>query len=445
MSTPASTTAEQDARRLHSDGHDADPGEMSIGVIIGRTAEFFDFIVFAIACVIVFPARLFPWMQDTREGVIASTLYCFLILALAFIARPFGSAFFLWVDRTRGRAAKLTGAMFLLGTSTVAIGLIPTYDTIGVWAIIILCILRVGQGFALGGAWDGLASLLALNAPENKRGWYAMIPQLGAPIALVVAAGLFVYLVMGMSGADFLDWGWRYPFFVAFSINVVALFARLRIVATPEYEEMFKTSELMPSSFRDTCRHEGRGILAGAFVPLASFALMHMMTVFPLAYVYLFTDNSPAGFLSTLVLGAFIGLAATAASGVLSDRIGRRQLLTLGTIGTAIFAILGPILLGFGGAGQTLYVVIGFILFGLTFGQVSGAVASSFNKGYRYTASALTSDLAWILGAGFAPFVALYLTSIFGLWAAGAYLLSGAICTLIALRFNRLTSQMGRS
>ena len=441
MSTPASITAEQDARRLHDEGHghEADPGEMSIGVIIGRSAEFFDFLVFSIACVLVFPARLFPFVDP-----LTGTLYAFAVLALAFIARPFGSAFFMWVDRTYGRSAKLTSALFMLGTSTVAIGLIPTYEVLGSWAIIILCILRLAQGFALGGAWDGLASLLALSAPEKKRGWYAMIPQLGVPIALIVSAGLFVYLVMSVSQTDFLDWGWRYPFFVAFAINVVALFSRVRLVVTPEYEEMFKKAELAPRGYRETFSNQGRNILAGVLTPLASFALFHMMTVFPLAYVYLFTDNSPVGFLTTLLVGAFVGLFSTIASGVLSDRIGRRTLLTWSTIGIAIFAVIGPFLLSLGGAGQTLYVVVGFILLGLSFGQSSGAVASSFGPKYRYSASAITSDLAWVAGAGFAPLVALYLTATLGIWAAGAYLLSGAICTLFALRLNRMSSEMGR-
>lgn len=443
MSIPASTTAEQDARRLHSDGHgghESDPGEMAIGVIIGRTAEFFDFFVFSMACVLVFPARLFPF-ADALTG----TLYSFAILGLAFIARPFGSLFFHWIDRKYGRSAKLTLALFMLGTATVGIGLIPTYDFIGAWAIGILIVFRMAQGFALGGTWDGLASLLALSAPEHKRGWYAMIPQLGAPIALVVVTALFIYLIASMSAVDFYDWGWRYPFFVAFSINVVALFARLRLVATPEYDEMFKQNELVPSSLRTTCRVEGRHMLVGIFTPLASFALFHMMTVFPLGYVFLFTDNTPVSFLTALLVGSIVGLIATAVSGLLSDRIGRRKLLVGTTVGIAVFAILGPVLLGLGGAGQSAYVMLGFVLLGLSFGQASGAVASSFSKANRYTASSFTSDIAWVVGAGFAPLVALYLTSQLGLWAAGLYLLSGAVCTLVALRANRMLGNMGRA
>eukprot|EP01030_Chromulinospumella_sphaerica_P021011 gene21011-20939_t len=131
------------------------------------------------------------------------------------------------IQRRYGREVKLTVALFLLGSTTAGIAFLPTYTEIGVYSIIILSILRVGQGLALGGSWDGLPSLLALNAPEEKRGWYAMLGQLGAPVGFFIAAGLFWYLIGNLSDLDFMDWGWRYPFYVAFAINVVALFARL--------------------------------------------------------------------------------------------------------------------------------------------------------------------------------------------------------------------------
>ncbi len=434
VTTPASTTAEQDARDLHSDTHhEADPGEISIGVIIGRTSEFFDFFVFAIATVLIFPARIFPFVDP-----LTGTAYAFAVFALAFLARPLGTVFFMWVDRHYGRGAKLTSAIFLLGTSTVAMGFIPSYDTLGVWSIWILCILRIGQGFALGGAWDGLASLLALHAPENKRGWYAMIPQLGAPLGLIVASGLFFYLVNSLTAEDFLDWGWRYPFFVAFAINVVALFARLRIVVTPEYEEMFTNRELQPTLVGETLRHESRNILIGAFTPLASFALFHMVTVFPLSYVFLFTDQSPARFLIIEVVGAIVGLFAVLTSGFIADQFGRRTLLAWSAVLIGVFALVAPLLLSGGELGELLYMIVGFILLGLSFGQSSGAVASRFSTTYRYTGSAITSDIAWLIGAGFAPLVALWLTSNLGLWTAGAYLLSGAVVTLLALRVNKM-------
>jgi MFS family permease len=408
--------------------HEAHPGEIAIGVVIGRTSEFFDFFVYAIASVIVFPRLVFPFASDLNQ-----TLYSFALFALAFIARPFGSVIFMAIDRRYGKNAKLIIALFLLGTATVAIAFLPSYHTIGASAIWLLALARIGQGLAWGGTWDGLASLLAMNAPENQRGWYAMIPQLGAPLGLIVASTLFAFFVGYLSAADFFDWGWRYPFFVAFAINVVALFARLRMVATPEYAELFESRELQPARVSNTIRHEGRNIVIGAFAPLASFALFHMVTVFPLSWIFLFTRESPARFLVIETIGAVFGVLAIIASGVVADRIGRKPLLMGSALAIAVFSGFAPQLLDAGAVGETMYMVVGFVLLGLSFGQSSGAIASNFARAYRYTASALTSDLAWLFGAGFAPLAALLLAANFGLISAGAYLLSGALWTLIAL------------
>ena len=427
-----SGTLEQDARRVNARHGDIAPGEIAIGVIIGRTSEFFDFFVYSIASVLVFPAYIFPFV-DRLTG----TLYSFAIFALAFVARPVGTLVFTAIDRIYGRGTKLTVALFLLGGSTASVAFLPSYDSIGIYAAVLLAILRLGQGFALGGAWDGLASLLALNVPEEKRGWYAMVPQLGAPIGLMVASALFAYFVGTLSAADFLSWGWRYPFFVAFTINVVALFARLRIVSTPDYERLFKSEELQPSPVLSTIRTSGRTVIIGAFAPLASFALFHMVTVFPLSWIFLYTREVPSRFLVIETVAAAFGIAAIIASGVLADRIGRRYLLGLSAAAIAVFSGFAPQLLDGGDIGEIAFMIVGFILLGLSFGQSSGAVAANFPGSDRYTASALTSDLAWLFGAGFAPFAALWLASQFGLAAAGAYLLSGAVLTLAALGINK--------
>jgi MFS family permease len=422
-------TIEHDARRINTrHGGDVAPGEIAIGVIIGRTSEFFDFFVYAIASVLVFPKLVFP-----NADPLTGTLYSFAIFALAFVARPVGSLIFMWVDREYGRGLKLTIAIFLLGGSTAAVAFLPGHAEIGAWSGILLALFRLGQGVALGGAWDGLASLLALNAPDNKRGWYAMIPQLGAPIGLIIASGLFAFFISSLSAADFLEWGWRYPFFVAFAINVVALFARLRVVATEEYASLFETRELQPSRISDTVAREGHNIMLGAFAPLASFALFHMVTVFPLSWVFLFTRESPARFLIIEIVGAAFGVAAIVASGIIADRVGRKSLLMGSAIAIAVYSGFAPQLLDAGSFGETIYTVIGFILLGLSFGPSSGAIASNFKQMYRYTASALTSDMAWLFGAGFAPLAALLLATNLGVIASGAYLLSGALWTLMAL------------
>lgn len=434
--TVPTTEAERDARAINDDGHSVGPGEIAIGVVIGRTSEFFDFFVYAIASVLVFPKLVFPYL-DPLEG----TLWSFAIFALAFVARPAGTMIFTAVDRAYGRGAKLTIALFLLGGSTAAIAFLPGHATIGIGSALLLALFRMGQGVALGGSWDGLASLLALNAPKEKRGWYAMIPQLGAPFGLIVASLLFAFLISALPAEDFLAWGWRYPFFVAFAINVVALFARLRIVVTPEYTELFESQTLQPEPVFSTVRSEWRIIVLGAFAPLASFAMFHMVTVYPLSWVFLFTEESPVRFLLIEAVAAALGVLAILASGRLADAYGRRTLLAATAVAIAAFSGFAPQLLDAGGAGEAAFMFGGFILLGLAFGQSSGALSSFFPLKHRYTGSALTSDLAWLFGAGFAPMVALWLSANYGLLAAGAYLLSGALATLTALWFNRELGQ----
>ncbi|MBS9478078.1 MFS transporter [Ancylobacter radicis] len=430
--TSPTTTLERDARQINAHDGEVRPGEIAVGVVIGRASEFFDFFVYAIASVVVFPKLVFPFVDP-----LTGTIYSFAIFALAFIARPIGTTLFMAIDRHHGRGAKLAAALFLLGTSTVLIAFLPAYDTIGVAAIWLLAGLRIGQGLAWGGTWDGLAPLLAMRAPESRRGWYAMLPQLGAPIGLIIASALFAFFLGNLSAADFFEWGWRYPFFVAFAINVVAMFARLRMAVTPEYVKLFESGDLEPQKISETLRVEGKGILVGAFAPLATFALFHMVTVFPLSWVFLFTAERPTRFLLIEAVAAFFGLAAVFVSGMLADKVGRRTLLGGSAVAIAAFSGFAPQLLAGGVVGESIYMVLSFVLLGLSFGQSSGVVASTFSRKYRYTASALTNDLAWLFGAGFAPLAALLLSSHFGLIASGGYLLSGAVCTLLALRFNR--------
>lgn len=432
QSIASSTSLEQDARRVNATHGEVRPGEIAIGVIIGRTSEFFDFFVYAIASVIVFPKLMFPFLSPV-PGMLAS----FALFPLAFVARPIGTQIFMRIDREYGRGTKLTAALFLLGTSTVAVAFLPGYETVGAASAILLAAFRVGQGIALGGAWDGLASLLALNAPEKRRGWWAMVPQLGAPIGLVVASGLFAFFVGVLGPEDFLSWGWRYPFFVAFALNVVALFARLRIVVTPDYAELFKSRELTPSRVTATLQAQWRNIVIGAFAPLASFALFHMVTVFPLSWVALESPEHITRFLLIELIGAVVCIGAIVVSGLVADRTGRRSLLGYTAAAIAVFSGFAPQLLDAGVPGQVTYMLAGFVLLGLSFGQSSGAVTNNFPKRARYTGAALTSDLAWLFGAGFAPLAALVLAENFGLLAAGAYLLSGAVATLVALGLNK--------
>ena len=431
-SGPSSSSLERDARAISADPSEVVPGDIAVGVIIGRTSEYFDYFVYGIASVLVFPAIFFPF-----ESRLDGTLYSFTIFSFAFIARPIGSIVFMDIQRRWGRGTKLTLALFLLGSSTAGIAFLPGYGSLGYMAIVLLAILRVGQGVALGGSWDGLPSLLALSAPRNRRGWYAMMGQLGAPVGFMLASGLYLLLYASLSLDDFLIWGWRYPFFCAFAINVVALFARLRLVVTSEYDHLLAERELEPTTSRDVLRSQGYNVILGAFGALASYALFHVVTVFPLSWIMLYSNQSVTAFLAIQILAAMLGACGVVASGIIADRIGRRKTLGLFATLIAVFSGFAPTLLDGGTLGQDVFILIGFGLLGLSYGQAAGALNASFEPRYRYTGAALTSDVAWLIGAGFAPLVALGLSAYFGLGYVSLYLLSGAAGTLAALWVDR--------
>ncbi|KRD15005.1 MULTISPECIES: MFS transporter [Acidovorax] len=446
MSSPASATypaagfEESPASLSRADTHeDVTPSEIAVGVIIGRSSEYFDFFVFGIACVLVFPPFLFPFLSR-----LDGTLMSFALLAVAFVVRPVGTAISMAIQRRWGRGTKLTIALFLLGVCTVGMAFLPGYKDAGLTAVVALLILRIGQGLALGGSWDGLPSLLAMSAPKERRGWFAMIGQLGAPVGFVLAAGLFAYLYSSLSVQEFLAWGWRYPFFVAFAVNVVALFARLRLVVGQSYAELLQDRELQPVPVSRVMRDEGSNVLLGAFAALASFALFHLVTVFPLSWITLYSDQPVTQILGVQIVGAFLAAGAIMVSGWLSDHLGRRKLLGGMAVLIGVFSFMAPVLLNSGEVGSTMFLLLGFVLLGLSYGQASGTVTANFSPQYRYTGAALSADLAWIIGAAFAPLVALYLSAQFGLLAVTVYLLSGVACTLGALNLNRRMERRDR-
>ena len=429
---PSSTPMERDLQDRYDDHDGIAPGEIAIGVVIGRTSEYFDFFVYAIASVLVFPVVFFPF-----EARLEGTLWAFVIFSFAFIARPIGTLGFMTLQKRFGRGTKLTVALFLLGISTAGMAFLPGYASLGFTSIVLLSIFRFVQGIALGGAWDGLPSLLALNAPKEKRGWYAMLGQLGAPIGFLIAAALFVYLHSSLGPKDFYEWGWRYPFYVAFAINVVALFARLRLVVTEEYTKLLEERELEPTKAGEMFRTQGYNVFIGAFAALASYALFHLITVFPLSWITLYSNQTVNEVLSIQIVGALLAIPSVVASGMIADRFGRRNTLGALAVAIAIFSFFTPMGLGGGRIAQDAFILVGFVLLGLSYGQAAGAVTANFSAQYRYTGAALTSDLAWLIGAAFAPLVALGLSAHFGLVFTTVYLLSGAIATLAVLAVNR--------
>lgn len=405
----------------NSHQHDTTIDEIVTTVIMARVTDFFGFFVFAIASALVFPKYFFP-MFDPVTG----TLFSFAVFSLAFLARPVASLLGRWLQDRIGRAAKVTLALLVLGTATVAIGLLPGYERIGWLAPVMLAGLRILQGLGLGGAWDGLTLQLQHAAPEHRKGLYAMVPQLGGPIGFVVAASMFYVLTDFLTEEEFINFGWRFAFFAVMAVNVVSLFARLRLLNA----DLGVDPEVTQSApLRELLRDHWHPILLSAFLPLASYALFHMVTVFPLGFGALFSDYAISTILLIQLGGGALAIVTVILSGLLADRFNRRTVLVAST---ALIVVLSA-MIGTLASAPAVFILFGFVVLGLAYGQAGAIVPNRFPPRFRYSGSAMATNLSWIIGAAFAPLVGLGLTAAFGLWAAGLYLLSGALVTFYAL------------
>lgn len=402
--------------------------EIVTTVIMARVTDFFGFFVYAIASAIVFPQLFFPNFDP-----VTGTMLSFLLFSLAFIARPVAGLLGRRVQRRLGRQWKVVAALMILGTSTVAIGLLPGYEKAGVAAPLLLAVMRFLQGIGLGGAWDGLTLQLQNAAPKNRNGFYAMIPQLGGPLGFVVAASLYFVLTGFLTDAEFMQFGWRFAFFAVFAVNVVALFARIRLL---EADFGGDRAPLQSAPFRELLDTQWRPIVVSTFLPLASYALFHMVTVFPLAYALLYTDQPISNILLYQLMGAILGVFGVIMSGILADRIGRQTVLW---ISTSLIVLL-CLSIGTLESAPWVFILLGFLLLGFAYGQASAIVPNRFPAEFRYSGTAVATNLSWLFGAAFAPLAGLVLTNAFGLWAAALYLLSGVIVTSVTLYlFQRWT------
>ncbi|MEM9012085.1 MAG: MFS transporter [Pseudomonadota bacterium] len=408
--------------------------EVITTVIMARVTDFFGFFVYAIASALVFPRLFFPTFDP-----VTGTLLSFAVFSLAFLARPFGSAFGGVIQRRISQPVRITVALMIFGSSTVAIGLLPSYGSIGWVAPALLAALRVAQGIGLGGAWDGITLQLQNAAPDGRKGLYGMVPQLGGPIGFCVAASLFYVLTDFLTEEEFFTYGWRFAFFGVLAVNVVSLFARLRLLTTDFGAEKV---EVQHAPLGALLRDQWRPILISTFMPLASYALFHMVTVFPLAFALLYSNDGIAGILLLQLAGGVLAVFAVIASGVLSDRYGRPRTLGLCTLIVPLLCLTIPTL----NSQPWIYILFGFVLLGLAHGQSSAIAPTRFLPEYRYAGVSLSTNLSWIFGAAFAPLVGLALTAGFGLGASALYLLSGAVVTALVLyaRYGREAFRISR-
>ncbi|AXA93977.1 MFS transporter [Massilia sp. YMA4] len=408
-------------------------GTVLFASLIGTTIEFFDFYIYATAAVLVFPKLFFP-----AGDAAAATLQSLATFAIAFFARPVGSAVFGHFGDRIGRKATLVAALLTMGLSTVVIGMLPTYASIGAWAPLLLALCRFGQGLGLGGEWGGAVLLATENAPPGKRAWYGMFPQLGAPIGFFLSGGIFLLLSEVLTDTQFFSFGWRIPFLSSALLVLVGLYVRLKITETPDFQKVLDKGERVKVPVLAVLRDHTRMLVLGTLMAMATFVLFYLMTVFALNWGVSALGFSREHFLvlqlfAVLFFGLTIPLAA-----LLADRYGRRRTLIAISAVIALFGLTMAPLFGSGSTTQvTVFLCLGLALMGMTYGPLGTILSELFPAEVRYTGASLTFNLAGILGASLAPYIATMLANQYGLQYVGYYLSIAALLSLGALVLAR--------
>jgi metabolite-proton symporter len=405
------------------------PQRVLFASLIGTTIEFFDFYIYATAAVLVFPKLFFPSSDPS-----AATLQSFATFALAFFARPVGSAIFGHFGDRIGRKATLVAALLTMGLSTVCIGLLPTYAQIGVAAPLLLSLMRLGQGLGLGGEWGGAVLLATENAPPGKHALYGMFPQLGAPIGFICSSGTFLWLTTGLTDEQLLNWGWRVPFIASALLVFVGLYVRLRLAETPAFQRAMDNHERVKVPMVAVVKNHTVTLVLGTFAATATFVVFYLMTVFALSWGTSKLGYPRPQFLIMQMIGVLFFAATIPVSALIADRVGRLEMLIGATALIVVFGLLLAPLLGAGTqAGALSFLCLGLALMGLTYGPLGTALAELFPTAIRYTGASLTFNLAGIVGASLTPYIATYLGNTYGLPYVGYYLSGAGIVTLIAL------------
>ncbi len=396
--------------------------------LIGTTIEFFDFYIYATAAVLVFPTLFFP-----KQDPATATLQSLATFALAFFARPVGSALFGHFGDRIGRKATLVTALLTMGISTVLIGLLPTYASIGVSAAVLLALCRCGQGLGLGGEWGGAVLLATENAPPGRQAWYGSFPQLGAPLGFLCSTGIFLLISEHLSGAQLLGWGWRVPFLASSLLVLVGLYIRLQLVETPAFRSLAQ-DERVRLPFATVFTRHARALLLGTLGATTTFVVFYLMTVFALNWATTALKFARGEYLVMQMIGVlFFGLTIPLAA-LVADRIGARRMLIIATLGIVAFGFLFAPLFGAHDTARVyLFLLLGFSLTGFTYGPLGAALASLFPTVVRYTGTSLTFNFAGILGASLAPYIATELALHHGLRYVGYYLSAAGLCSLGAL------------
>ncbi|KXJ32780.1 MULTISPECIES: MFS transporter [Pseudomonas] len=411
------------------------PTRVATASFIGTAIEFYDFYVYATAAALVIGPVFFP-----QGSGMAQTLSAFITFGIAFLARPLGSLLFGHFGDRIGRKSTLVASLLLMGISTTLIGLLPGYASIGVWAPILLCLLRFGQGLGLGGEWGGAALLATENAPPGKRAWFGMFPQLGPSIGFLMANGLFLALALLLDDEQFRAWGWRIPFLLSALLVVVGLYVRLSLHETPVFAEAMARREKLRLPMVETFGKHGKAVLLGALSMVVCYALFYISTVFSLSYGVKNLGYSRQEFLGLLCIAVLFMALATPLSAWLADRFGRKPVLAVSAIAALLSGFaMEPLLTHGSSQAVGLFLALELFLMGMTFGPMGALLPEIFPTQVRYTGASAAYNLGGILGASLAPYAAQQLVEAGGLSWVGGYVSAAAAISLVAVLCMRET------
>jgi MFS family permease len=406
----------------------ADTRRILAASLVGTAVEFYDFYIYATAASLVFGPLFFP-----KASASAQLMSAYATFALAFIARPVGAVFFGHFGDRIGRKSTLVASLLLMGGSTVAIAFLPTYAMVGWVAPLLLCVLRFGQGFGLGGEWSGAALLAVENAPATHRARYGMFPQLGAPVGFIAANGLFLLLGLFLTSDQFAAWGWRLPFVASAVLVGVGLWVRLKLTETPAFEAALEKAEPSRVPLGEVLRRHWQEVLGGTFGVVACFCIFYLSTAFALGYGVTKLGYSREAFLGVQLAAILFMAAGIVWAGYWSDASTPRRVLMIGCLGTVLGGfLLGPLM----GSGSLLlvwvFLSLALVLMGLVYGPIGAWLTGLFPARVRYTGSSVAFNVGGVIGGGLTPMIAQALAGR-GLSLVGGYLSVAGALSLAAI------------
>jgi metabolite-proton symporter len=400
--------------------------------LVGTAIEWYDFFLYATASALVFGQLFFPSFDPA-----VSTIAAFGSFAVGYVARPFGAIFFGHFGDRIGRKSALVATLLIMGVATFTIGILPTYESIGIWAPTLLVAMRFLQGFGVGGEWGGAVLLVVEYAPAQKRGFFGSFPQTGVPLGLLMSTGVFS-LVSLLPTEQFLSWGWRIPFLISVLLIGVGFYIRTRVAESPVFREVQETHSVAKAPLVELLRHQWRDILLAIGTRFAVDITFNVMTVFLLAYGTQQLGLSRSSLLNSILIACVFSLFSLLFFGKLSDRFGRRRVYMCGAVFVAIYGFLIFPLVE---TRNTGLIVIAYIV-GLAvsqasvYGVQSTWFAELFSARVRYTGASLPYQIAGIITSGPAPLISAWMFATYHqTWPIAAYIAITALVSLVCAYF----------